>query len=130
SVEANTEYAHYQFIKIQEDGLWGLASITGRILLEPAYDEIEEYGNFMAITKDGRVAISNRTQLIEAANQNPLELSFLYDDVALIDDHHIVAYADAHETAIDQSLKTVVPPGKHNIIRMIADSDSQNGDSQ
>ncbi|WPP52264.1 WG repeat-containing protein [Catalinimonas niigatensis] len=125
TIGANHEYASYQFIKIQQDGLWGLISFTGRVLLEPVYDEIEAYGNFMAITKDGNIAVSNRTQLIEAANQNAPSLSFLYDDVALIDNQHIVAYTDGYETAIDQNLKIAVPLGRHNIIRMIDDNGPQ-----
>ncbi len=113
------EFASFQFIKIKENGLWGIISFSGRVLLEPLYEEIEAYGNFLAITKDGRTAVSTRAKLIGAANQLPLELSFLYDDVALVDQKYIIAYDDDRESALDLNLNIVVPLGRQNIIRPI-----------
>ncbi|WKN30294.1 WG repeat-containing protein [Porifericola rhodea] len=126
--EENSAYetGQFQFIKIQENAQWGLISLTGKELLSTEYEEIEDYGHFIVLTKNGKMAVSSRDKIIEAANQKPLELSFLYEDVALIDNRHIVAYTDKYETAINFNLETEVPLEDHNIIRIINDSDPQN----
>lgn len=110
----------FQFIKFQTNGLWGLMTFTGKTLLEAAYDDIEEYDHFIVVEKDGKLAVTNRDALIQKANNVPLTLSFLYEDVALIDNHYLIAYTDEYETALNEQLQTEVPLGKYNIVRRIS----------
>lgn len=122
----SSESAPYQFIKTKENGSWGLISFSGRVLLEPVYEEIEEYGNFIVLSKQSLKAITTREKIITSANQNPLELSFRFEDVALLDQQHIVAFTDEYETVLDIDLNTAVPLARHNIIRLINGIESQN----
>lgn len=115
----------YQFVAYQVGGLWGLASFTGRILLAPEYEAIETLDAFVILRKDGKAAVTNRDALVGVANQRPLELSFLYDDVSLLDDRHLIAYTEDYESVIDINLDVVVPLDRHNVIRKIAKSDLQ-----
>lgn len=120
-----SESVPFQFIKTKENGLWGLISFSGRVLLETVYEEIEEYGNFIVLSKQGLKAITTREKIIASADQNDLELSFRYEDVALLDQQHIVAFTDQYETVLDIDLNTAVPLARHNIIRLINDSESK-----
>ncbi len=108
-----------QFVKFQVKGLWGLMAFNGTTLLEPLYDDIEDYNAFIVIEKEGKLAVTNRESLIRKANQVPLELSFLYDEVALIDQEYLIAYRNEYETVLNERLETEVPAGKYNIIRRI-----------
>ncbi|MDF9796228.1 hypothetical protein OKW21_001491 [Catalinimonas alkaloidigena] len=121
----SSESMPYQFVKIQADGLWGLISFTGRVLLEPIYEEIEDYGNFIVVGKQKSKAITSRKKIIESADQHKLKLSFIYEDVALIDQEHIAAFTDEYETALDINFDTSVPLARHNIIRLIKGDGSQ-----
>ncbi|MEK6480159.1 WG repeat-containing protein [Catalinimonas sp. 4WD22] len=121
-----SEAVPFQFIKIEENGLWGLISFSGRVLLEPVYEEIEEYGNFIVLSKQGLKAITTREKIINSADQNGLELSFRYEDAALLDQQHIVAFSDQYETVLDVNLNTAVPLARQNIIRLINGSESPN----
>jgi hypothetical protein len=113
------EKPRYQFIRFSVDGLWGLSTFNGRILLKPEYEEIDFLENFVSLRQNGKVAVTNRDRLLAVADQRPLELSFLYEDVSLLDSRHIIAYTDAYESVIDINLDIAVPLNKHNIIRKI-----------
>ena len=117
--------AVHQFIKYMVDGLWGLCTFTGRILLEPEYEDIETLGDFVVLYKNSRAAVTNRESFVKVANQMPLELSFLYEDVSLLDDQHLIAYTEDFESVIDVNLNVVVPLDRHNVIRKIENSDLQ-----
>lgn len=109
----------FQFIKFQAEGLWGIMTFTGKTLLEAAYDNIEEYDHFIVVEKGGKLAVTNRDALIKKADNIPLELSFSYEDVALIDNRYLIAYADEYETALNQQLQAEVPLGNYNIVRRL-----------
>lgn len=109
----------YQFIKFQVDGLWGLMTFGGITLLEAAYDEIDEYNQFIVIEQEGKLAITNRDALLQKANNVPFKPDFSYEDVALIDGHFLIAYTDEYQTVLDDKLQTQVPLGKYNITRHI-----------
>ena len=115
----------YQFIKYQVDGLWGIVTFTGKVLLEPEYEEIEVLEEFVLIRKNGRLAVTKRELVADVANQRPLELSFLYEDASMLDDEHIIAYTDDYESVIDKNLEIVVPLDKHNVIRKIKGADQE-----
>jgi hypothetical protein len=115
--DASPDSAPYQFIKFARDGRWGLATFTGRTLLRADYDEIEDYESFIALRKDGRIAITNRTKIAQIANQRPLELSFIYEDVALMGQDYLVAYTDKYESVLDKNLDVVVPLDNYSIVR-------------
>lgn len=117
--------APFQFIVYQVDGLWGLATFTGRVLLPPEYEDIEALDAFVILRKNGKAAVTNREAIVDVANQRPLELSFLYDDVSLLDDRHLIAYTEDYESVIDINLDVVVPLERHNVIRKIENSDLQ-----
>lgn len=109
----------YQFMKFQVNGLWGLMTFTGKTLLKAEYDTIEEYDAFIVIEKDGKMAVTNRDALIQKANNIQPDLSFLYEDVALVDRNYLLAYTDEYETALNSRLETEVPLGNHTIVRHI-----------
>ncbi len=124
-MQRDEQQPHFQFISYQVDGLWGLSTFTGRIILRPEYESIETLDAFVVLRKNGKAAVTNRDAIVGVANQRPLELSFIYDDVSLLDDRHVIAYTDDYESVIDSNLNVVVPLDRHNVIRKIENSDLQ-----
>ncbi len=109
----------YQFIKFKQNAKWGLCAFSGKIILDPLYDDIDISENFALVEKKGRIAITNREKLLEKANNAPLPLSFIYEDVSLINENHVIAYEDELETVIDDLLNMVVPLAEHSVIRPV-----------
>ncbi|MFP4091632.1 MAG: WG repeat-containing protein [Cyclobacteriaceae bacterium] len=115
--KASENAAPFQFIKFAQNGRWGLATFNGRVLLEANYSEIEAYEEFITLSQEGSIAVTNRSSVAAIADQRPLELSFLYEDVALMDDRFLVAYTDKYETVLDENLDIAVPSDRHTIVR-------------
>jgi hypothetical protein len=122
---AESREATYQFIKYRVNGLWGLSTFTGKILLKPEYEDIETLSDFVVLYKNGKAAVTNQQSIIEVVNQIPLELSFSYEDISILDDRYLIAYTEDFESVLDVNLNIVVPLDRHNVIRKIENSDLQ-----
>ena len=69
-------------LRIEKDGKYGLIDLTGKVLLEPQYDEIvalEGIKNSIKIKKDGKVGITDKDGKI-IVEPNYLEISNLGED--------------------------------------------------
>ncbi len=108
----------YQFIKFEVDGLWGMMSSLGNLLLEPAYESIEEYDTFITLEKNGKLAVINRESILKKTDQAP-SLNFQYEDVAPIERDYLIAYTSTYETVLDRNLQAVVPLGNHTVVRYL-----------
>ena len=112
----------YQFIKFRVGNQWGIKAFSGRTLLEPAYESIDEYGPFLVLERDGLLAVTNRKTMLNHLGV-PLSVDFLYDDVALLEGRFLLAYRGEQETVLDEQLNTVIPLDDHRVVRQIS-SDS------
>ena len=113
----------YQFIKFRVGNQWGIKSFSGRTLLEPAYEAIDEYGPFLVLERGGQLAVTSRQALL-AAMGSSLPLDAVYDDVALLEGPFLLAYQGEQETVIDEQLKVVVPLGEHSVVRRFSNDSS------
>ncbi len=107
----------YQFLKFRVGEQWGVKSFSGRTLLEPAYASVEEYGPFVVLERDGRLAVTNRTSVLEQREGTALKLNFVYNDVALLEGQFLLCYQKQKETVLDAQLQTVVPLSHRNVVR-------------
>ena len=112
----------YQFIKFQLKGKWGLSTFAGKALLEAVYDDIELMEEFVMLTKNEKIAVTNREALFAKADNQPLPLSFIYEDIAMVDDTHLIAYTERQETVLNDQLQVIVPLADHTIIRPLRTS--------
>jgi hypothetical protein len=113
----------FQFIKYRVSEQWGLKSFIGTTLLEPAYDDIQEQGEFIVLEQNGKLAITNRQQLIDQAENPGLSLSFQYEDASLLDQDYLLAYTRDYETVLDTALQAVVPLGKQTVLQRLPSTD-------
>ncbi len=103
------------FIKFKENGKWGLISLSRREILPAKYDDISAEGRFILIKYKNNLAVQNVPSLSRAADDNPPKLRFEFDDYVLMDDLHLLLFSGKKETIIDETLKTGIPLGTHNI---------------
>lgn len=106
----------HQFIKYQVSDQWGLKTFTGNTILSPAYDDISEYGQFIVLEQDSRLAITNRAVLVNQVADPNFHAKFLYEDVALLNEDFLLAYTEEYETVLDTTLAQVVPLEKHTVL--------------
>ena len=121
-VDSATLRTPVQFLKYQVDGQWGLKSWLGKTLLEPRYDDIEAYESFIVLEQDGMLAVTNREAIIGVADQQAFQPEFIYEDVALLDNDHLIGYQGDEETVLNTQLQTVVPLAEHRIVRHLKSS--------
>ncbi len=106
----------YQFIKFRADGQWGLKTFSGRTLLEPTFAAIDTYGPFVVLERDGQLAVTTRSQMLNNLAAAPA-LRFLYDDVAPLGDNFLLTYQNDREGVLDERLNEVVPLAPHQVVR-------------
>lgn len=109
----------HQFIKYQVGSQWGLKTFTGTTLLSSTYDDITEYGEFVVLEQEGKLAVTNRTTLIEQAENPAFSAEFLYEDVALLDQNYLLAFVGDFETVLDTALAEVVPMDNHTVLHRV-----------
>jgi len=109
----------FQFIKYRVSEQWGLKSFIGTTLLEPAYDDIQEQGEFIVLEQNEKLAIANRQQLITQAENPGLSLDFQYEDVSLLDQGYLLAYSRDYEAVLDTTLQVVVPLAKQTVLQRL-----------
>ena len=107
-----------RFIKIKNQGQFGLYTFSGRKILEPAFEAIEAVGRFVVFTKNGQYAISDQEALLKVLDEDSPRLVFKYDDLELIDQDHLLVYRGRLEGLIDKSLNEVILPKNHTIYRV------------
>ncbi|MCC5931856.1 MAG: WG repeat-containing protein [Cyclobacteriaceae bacterium] len=106
------------FISYQYDGKWGLMSFTGKELLPADFEDAEVSFPFVILKKEGKYAISNVQRIKRAADLDPPDLHFIYDDFLLMDNDHLLVFSGKMESLIAPDLKIVIPLDTHKILNL------------
>ena len=115
---ADVEILDNRLLIVWQDGKAGLATLSGRILLSPQFDDIVVEGTFWVFVKDERLAFASLDKIAAIANQNPLELSFEYEELERLPEGYMLAYDGDTETLISSSQQVVIPKAVQNIYAM------------
>ncbi|UXP30951.1 WG repeat-containing protein [Reichenbachiella agarivorans] len=103
-------------ISFREKGKIGLAGITGKVFLEPAYDDIFLEGGFWVVELDGVFGVTNLREILS----DEKEIAIKYEEVELINQDYIVGYTEELESLISADLKVVSPDSTLSINTMHA----------
>lgn len=107
-----------KFIIFKKDGRWGVATFTGIIILENEFDEILSVGGFVFLKKGNYFSVTNADQILLALEHKMPAPEFYLDDAEALEGGYLIGYRHGKETLIDKSLRTLIPLGDHQIIRM------------
>ncbi len=102
------------FLAFKEGALWGVASMTGRMILTPSLTEIDSEGAFLALRKD-RWALLNNHHMIDWYRTTSQSLPFQYDDWEVISPGHLLVISEDKEGVLNENLQIEVPLSKHRI---------------
>lgn len=115
---ADVEILNNRLLIVWQDGKAGLATLSGRILLSPQFDDIVVEGSFWVFIKDDRLAFTSLDKIAAIVNQEPLKLSFDYEELESLPGGFMLAYDGDTETLISSSQQVVIPKAVQNIYAM------------
>lgn len=99
------------WIACRHDYLWGIVSITGKVIVDFKYESIEENGPFLSLkTKEGFV-LSTHDQLAKGLPKDIRK----YEDFDVIGDTLIQAFEGEIEVLFDDQMQAVIPSADHQI---------------
>ena len=110
-----------KLIAFKTQGLWGIASMTGRELLAPQFTSVIGETPFIALEKD-RWAILNIEALVEWYRQQNVALPLTYDDWELISPGKLLVMNRDKEAILNGALRVEVPLSNHRIYELDAQS--------
>lgn len=99
-----------QFLAIKKNRLWGLATLSGKLLFDPQFQDIQVEGDFFIFEQDGKIAVTNHEALTTMLATNNSKLQFEYDDYQLVNDQEMIVMRDNQERLINNKLVTVIAP--------------------
>ena len=102
-----------RFVAFQQEELWGLSTLTGRVILSPLYESIKYEGPRITFKKEGLIAVVRPADLAASLNQVELSLDFRYEEIEVIDEDHLRGYSGDQEALISDSLN--IPLDDHMI---------------
>jgi hypothetical protein len=104
------------FIKFTKNKKTGLASFSGRIILKEEFDDVSYEGDFIALEKGKRFAVTNEAALLNTVRENvPVKFSFIFDEIELLDPYHLLVVDKDKEGLINPKLEFVIPLKKQRI---------------
>lgn len=106
-----------KFISFKKDGLWGLASFTGIILLPNQFEEILTVNDFIFLMKDGFYAVATAGQIMQTLEGEIPGLNHYLDDAEVLEGSYLIGFLEKRQTLIDKNLNTLIPLGYHQILR-------------
>lgn len=106
------------FLVYEADGIKQMATFLGKPMVISGFDDVEVLGQYYIFYRDDLVAIKTKSQLLPAADEQPVNLDFRFEEVELLRQHYLFAAVGDQEVVFDQSLNEVVPLAEHQIFPM------------
>ncbi|MEP0984542.1 WG repeat-containing protein [Ekhidna sp.] len=103
------------WIKIRQQGKWGLVSDLGFRIAQSVYDDIDTEGGFWIFEKDGLIAVYTEELILSEIEKKGLSLEFKFDEIELINNNMIIGFRDDRECLLDSTLNFLIPWGTYEI---------------
>lgn len=101
------------FLAFRKNDLWGIASMTGRIIVQPRLEMVQSEGPFLLLKKD-LWAVSNKKRTLQYYEMDG-DFSFLYQDWETISSDYMMVFNGENEGIINSELIPVIPVSEHEI---------------
>jgi hypothetical protein len=102
------------WVKVKEQGRWGLMTVLGLKLTEPRYDGIFMDGPFWIFKRGDLMAVSTE-QEIKSNFRNAIFLELKFDDYERFGDRNLLGFRGDKECLLNDKLQFIVPWGEHHI---------------
>ena len=103
------------WIKVKQNGKWGLTSYLGLQIAESLYDDIYKEGSFWVFEKQGLIAVYTKRLMLDEIEDRGLSLEFKFDDIEMISNHSLIGFRGERECLLDSTLSFLIPWGLYEI---------------
>lgn len=104
-----------RWIKVQQNGKWGLVSYLGVKIAEIIYDDISKNGTFWVFEKDELLAVYTTDLIMKEVEDRGLTLEFKFDDIERIGENKLIGFRENKECLLDSTLNFLIPWGSYEI---------------
>lgn len=98
-----------RYLVVTKNGKMSLVALNGRELIQPAWHSIELLGEVLVLEDRGKKVLVTSAQLRAAAEKNPLDESFVFDEVKLLDKDRLLVRNGSLEGVVNSNLEFIVP---------------------
>lgn len=105
-----------QWLKVKQNGYWGLFTVLGVSIAEAKYEDIYQLGNFWVFEKEGQLAVYTQPEILKEVEDRGLSLAFKFDDLELIKNDLLIALKGERECLLNGGMEFLIPWGDHEII--------------
>ncbi|MEM9324075.1 MAG: WG repeat-containing protein [Bacteroidota bacterium] len=111
----DAEVVGNRWIKLQQDGKYGLISISGYPVTSFKYDDIWTEGAFWIFEREDLLAVYTIDRIVEELYDSALELEFKFDDIEMYRDTLAIGFRGDRECLLDKNLEFLIPWGEHQV---------------
>ena len=104
-----------KFIAYQQNGQWGLKTISGISLVQPQFDTILAVDNFLLFEKDELWEVKIGEELIQAADNGTTRFQERFTDYELLENKTLWLQSNEGEVIYNDRLQEMIPLKKHEI---------------
>ena len=104
-----------KFFALKSGGKWSLKTVSGIDLTVEKCDDIYAVGKFILFEKDNRLDVKVASQLVQAADNDPIKYQYLFEDYELLDNDAIWLKSAYGEVVFDNRLNELIPYQKQEI---------------
>jgi len=97
------------FLAFKKNELVGVCALNGRQLLSPQFQSAEMIGGMVALNRHGKKILCTIAQLASVADGNPLQETFVFDEVKSIDNNRLQVRNGSLEGIINSNLEYEIP---------------------
>lgn len=77
----NVKMINSNYLALKKDNRWAIATLTGRMLTDFSWDDIQQFEDVVVFKKSGKYKLVRENELAKAADQLPIPLSQEFDEV-------------------------------------------------
>lgn len=103
------------WIKIRQNGKWGLVTKLGYRVTPSEYDNIYIEGNFWVFEKEELIAVYSEDLILSEIEEKGLSLEFKFDEIEQVNQNMIIGFRGDRECLLDSTLNFLIPWGTYEI---------------
>ncbi len=104
-----------QWLRVKENGKYGLISNTGYPITLFKYDDIYKEGVFWVFEKGESLAVYTTEKIMTQLHDDALELEFKFDDIEVVEDSLLIGFRRDWECLMNKDLSFLIPWGDYEV---------------
>jgi hypothetical protein len=103
------------FIAFRDHGKWGILSLSGRLLIEPQFEDVLALDTLIIFAGNGKKSLVTIDQIASIADRNFFTPTLVFDDVRRLSFGNYLVRNGTLEGVLNENLKFIIPLDRHRI---------------